>query len=54
MELAVLVSSGSEPAAGVPNVMNHRIVPVGMDTVFPCTLPGENSIACGNSYRTLF
>jgi hypothetical protein len=54
MERAVPVSRGSEPAAGGPSVMNHRIVPVGRHTVGQCTLPGENSSSCGNPYRASF
>jgi len=54
MERAVPVSRGSEPAAGGPSVMNHRIVPVGRHTVGQCTLRGENSSTCGNPYRASF
>ena len=55
MELAVPVSRWSEPAAGGPSVMNHRIVPVGRNTVVQVTLPGEDSSTCGsNPYSALF
>jgi hypothetical protein len=54
MELAVPLARGSEPGTGGPSLMNHRIVPVGRNTVVQVTLPGEDSSTCGNPYSALF